>query len=166
MLWPLSLTFVPLTLTVAVLRYRLWDIDFVIRRTLTYGLLTTLMALVYLGAVVVLQGIFTVIGGQQRSELVTVLSTLTIAALFVPLRNRVQKFIDHRFYRSKYDAARVLAQFGASVREDVDLDELTDGLLAVVNRSMQPAHAALWIARVAASSTGPISDRDPLTSTR
>jgi hypothetical protein len=166
MLWPLSLTFVPLTLTVAVLRYRLWDIDFVIRRTLTYGALTALMALVYIGAVVSLQSLFTALGGQQRSELVTVISTLTIAALFVPLRNRVQTFIDRRFYRSKYDAAHVLAQFGASVRQDVDLDELTNGLLAAVDRSMQPAHAGLWLTRAAALSTGNIDDHQPFRATQ
>jgi hypothetical protein len=163
MIWPISLTFVPLSLTVAILRFRLWDIDLVIRRTLTYGALTAMMAFVYFGAVVGLQGVFGVIGGQQQSELVTVLSTLTIAALFVPLRNRVQTFIDHRFYRSKYDAARVLAQFSASVRQDVDLDQLTEGLLAVVDRSMQPAHAALWIARVATQSPIISDGRDRLT---
>jgi hypothetical protein len=166
MIWPISLTFVPLSLTVAILRFRLWDIDLVIRRTLTYGALTAVMALAYWGAVVLLQGLFAGLGGQESSELVTVISTLTIAALFVPLRNRVQTFIDHRFYRSKYDAARVLAQFSASVRQDVDLDQLTEGLLAVVDRSMQPTHAALWIARAAAPSTGPIPNSDPVPSAR
>jgi hypothetical protein len=113
--------------------------------------------------VVGLQAAFTVIGGQERSELVTVISTLIIAALFIPLRNRVQTFIDHRFYRSKYDAARVLAQFGASVRQDVDLDQLTEGLLAVVDRSMQPTHAGLWLAQVAAPPAGRVEVGAPST---
>jgi len=158
LVWPLSLICIPLSLTVAILRYRLWDIDFIIRRTLTYGVLTALMALVYFGAVVALQDLFTVLGGQPRSELVTVISTLFIAALFVPLRHRVQTLIDRRFYRSNYDAARVLAQFGASVRHDVDLDDLTHGLLAVVDTTMQPAHATLWLAPAAAPSRGKVED--------
>ncbi len=166
LVWPLSLTFVPLSLAVAILRYRLWDIDLIIRRTLIYGALTALLALVYLGAVVGLQGVFTALGGQRRSDLVTVISTLTIAALFVPLRHRLQAFIDHRFYRSKYDAARVLAQYGQSVRDDVDLDELTEGLLAAVDRTMQPAHAALWLARAVAPSTGHVEDSGQSTSSR
>src|SRR5262249_28883327 len=107
LLWPVSLTLFSLSLTLAVFRYRLWDIDVVIRRTLIYGLLTALMALAYFAAVVSLQALFTLLGGQPRSELVTVISTLIIAALFVPLRNRVQSFIDRRFYRSKYDTARI-----------------------------------------------------------
>lgn len=145
LLWPVGLTFIPLSLTVAILRFRLWDIDLVIRRTLIYGVLTVLIVLVYFGVVVGLQTAFIALGGAPRSELVTVLSTLTIAALFVPLRNRVQTAIDHRFYRRKYDAARTLAQFGENARHFVDLDGLTDGLLAVVDTTMQPAHASLWL---------------------
>jgi hypothetical protein len=146
LVWPLSLSFVPLSLTLAIMRYRLWDIDLIIRRTLVYGLLTALLALVYFGTVVGLQGLLSVVTGQQHSELATVFSTLAIAALFVPLRNRLQAFVDQRFYRRKYDAARVLAQFGVSLRHDVNLDQLTEGLLAVVDKTMQPSHAALWLA--------------------
>jgi amino acid transporter len=105
----LSLSFTPLSVGMAILRYRLWDIDLLIRRTLVYSLLTGLLAAVYFGSVVVLQAAFTALTGAARSELVTVVSTLAIAALFVPLRNKVQPFIDRRFFRRKYDAARTLA---------------------------------------------------------
>jgi len=158
LIWPVSLTLFPLSMTVAVLRYRLWDIDLIVRRTLIYGALTALLALVYFGAVVGLQGLFTVLGGQARSELVTVLSTLIIAALFVPLRRRVQTFIDHRFYRSKYDATRILAQYGARVRDDVDLDGLTEDLLVTVERTMQPAHVTLWLAPALAAPAVPVDN--------
>jgi hypothetical protein len=126
------------------MRYRLWDIDLVIRRTLQYSLLSGLLALTYFGLVIVLQSIFTAFGGQ-RSELVTVLSTLAIAALFLPLRRRVQDFIDKRFYRQKYDAQKVLAEFAATCRDETDLDKLTARLVEVVQETMQPERVSLWL---------------------
>ena len=135
----------PLALAFSILRYRLWDIDLLINRALVYGALTLLLALGYFGAVVVLQAVFQAVAGQARSELVTVLSTLIIAALFVPLRHRVQSLIDRRFYRRKYDAARTLAQFGASLRDEVNLENLSAQLLAVVDETMQPEAVGLWL---------------------
>jgi hypothetical protein len=138
---------IPATLTIAIFRNRLWDIDLIIRRTLIYAALTALLALAYFGSVVVLQGIFSALTGPLRepSTLVTVISTLVIAALFVPLRGRVQAVIDRRLYRRKYDAARTLAAFATSARDDVDLDDLTDGLLGVVDEAMRPASVSLWL---------------------
>jgi hypothetical protein len=146
LLLPWATVLAPLTLGLSILRYRLWDIDVIIRRTLVYSALTALLALVYLGSVVLLQALFTAVTGQSRSDLVTVLSTLAIAAVFVPLRRRVQAAIDRRFYRRRYDAARILAQFGLTLRDEVDLDELTRRLLTVVDETMQPASADLWLA--------------------
>jgi hypothetical protein len=135
----------PVTLAIAITRYRLFDIDLIVRRTLTYALLTGLLALAYFGSVVVLQNIFSALTGQAQSTLVTVLSTLVIAVLFVPLRRRVQAVIDRRLYRRKYDAARTLAAFGATVRDEVELSTLTERLLGVVDETMQPAQAGLWL---------------------
>jgi hypothetical protein len=132
-------------LAVAILRYRLFDIDVILRRTLVYAVLTAALALAYFGSVLVLQGVFQAVTGESRSELVTVLSTLAIAALFVPLRGRVQRAIDRRFYRKKYDAARTLAAFGAQARDVVELEQLSGQLLRVVDETMQPAHASLWL---------------------
>ena len=142
-LWSLVL---PAAITIAILRYRLWDIDLLIRRTLIYGVLTGLLALAYFGSVVVLQRLFQALTGQAQSQIVTVLSTLAIAALFVPLRRRVQSFIDRRFYRRKYDAARILADFGAAAREDVNLDDLTGRLVSVVDETIEPSSVAVWLA--------------------
>jgi hypothetical protein len=144
---------IPATIGLAVLRYRLWDIDVIIRRTLVYSVLTGLLALAYFGSVVVLQNTFGALTGHQQSTLVTVLSTLVIAALFVPLRRRVQAVIDRRLYRRKYDAARILAAFGTSARDDVDLDDLTQRLLGVVDETMQPASVGLWLRVPADSAT-------------
>jgi hypothetical protein len=115
-----------------------------INRTLVYGLLTAVLAAVYLGTVVLLQGLFRALSGQG-SELAIIGSTLAIAALFQPLRRRLQQFIDRHFYRRKYDAARVLAAFGARLRDKVDLTRLADDLVAAVDMTMQPTHVSLWL---------------------
>ena len=127
------------------LRYRLWDIDLIIRRTLVYTTLSTALAATYLGSVVVLQQLARALTGQQQSEIVTVISTLAIAALFMPMRRRVQSFIDRRFYRRKYDAQQVLARFSANVRDEVDLAQLSEHLRTVVVETLQPAHVSLWL---------------------
>jgi len=136
---------IPAAIVIAMLRYRLWEIDVIIRRTLIYAVLTGLLALAYLGSVLVLQRLFQALTGQSQDQVVTVVSTLAIAALFVPLRRRVQRFIDRRFYRRKYDATRILAAFGASAREDVNLDELTGRLVAVVDETIEPSSVGVWL---------------------
>jgi hypothetical protein len=135
----------PAAVGIAILRYRLYDIDVIVNRTLVYGALTALLAGIYFGSVVVLQNVFGLLTGESRSALVTVLSTLGIAALFSPLRQRLQAAVDRRFYRRKYDASRTLAAFGATLRDDVELGALSDRLLEVVDETMQPASASLWL---------------------
>ena len=135
----------PVAVAVAVLRYRLFDVDILIRRTLQYSVLSGLIALTYFGLIIVLQSAFTAITGQAQNDFVTVASTLAIAALFAPLRRRVQDFIDRRFYRKKYDAAKTLAAFAATCRAETDLDKLTARLVEVVQETMQPERVTLWL---------------------
>ena len=133
----------PLALAVGILRYRLFDIDVIIRKTTSYAILTALLALVYFGSVVVLQGVLSPITGDSTAAVV--LSTLLIAALFLPLRRRVQGVIDRRFFRKKYDAEQVLARFAATGRDETDLDALTVELLRVIQETMEPESVGLWL---------------------
>jgi hypothetical protein len=141
----LFILLIPLSIGMAILRSRLWDIDLLIRRTLVYAALTGLLALAYFVSVLVLEGLVRVLTGQSQSQVVTVVSTLAIAALFVPLRRGVQGFIDRRFYRRKYDAALTLAAFSNSVRDEVELGRLTVHLTDVVEETLQPESVSLWI---------------------
>ncbi len=143
--WWTSLGIFPISLSIAILRARLWDIDLIIRRTLSYAVLTGALALVYFGGVVLLQAVFRGLSGQAGSPLVTVLSTLAIAALFNPLRTRIQEFIDRRFYRAKYDAEQALASFAETAREEVDLESLATAMIGAVGETMQPEHVDLWL---------------------
>jgi len=133
----------PLSIGIAILRYRLWDIDQLINRTLVYGALTTALALVYIGSVVLLRYLLAPLTGS--SELAIVASTLAIAVLFNPVRRRIQAAIDKRFYRRKYDAAKVLAAFGTTARDETDLERLTAAMLRVVDETMQPEYISLWL---------------------
>jgi hypothetical protein len=134
----------PLSVVIGILRFGLFDIGVLVNRTLVYGALTAVLALVYYSSVVLLQQLFRLLTGQT-SDIAIVVSTLAIAALFSPLRRRVQAFIDRRFYRRKYDAAQTLATFSATLRDEVDLNQLTASLLTVVEETMQPAHVSLWL---------------------
>jgi hypothetical protein len=144
-LWGWAFLCLPVSLAIAITRYRLWDIDVIIRRTLIYSTLTAVLALAYFGSIVSLQSILSAVTGESRNALATVLSTLAIAALFGPVRSRVQAAIDRRFYRRKYDAARTLAAFGAQARDVVELEQLSGQLLRAVEETMQPVHASLWL---------------------
>jgi hypothetical protein len=135
---------VPVAIGIAVLRYRLYDIDIIINRTLVYGLLTVTLVALYFGGIVVLQRVFVLLTGQQ-STLAVVASTLLIAALFNPLRRRIQSFIDRRFYRRKYDARKALEDYSAKLRDETNLEALNDELVGVVAETMQPAHVSLWL---------------------
>jgi len=134
----------PVAVGIAILKYRLYDIDILINRTLVYGSLTVALVALYFGGIVVLQRLFVLLTGQQ-STLAVVASTLLIAALFNPLRHRIQSFIDRRFYRSKYDARKTLESFSVKLRDETDLEALNNELVGVVTDTMQPAHASLWL---------------------
>jgi hypothetical protein len=139
----LALTGVPLSIGVAILRYRLYEIDLIIRRTLVYGALTVGLALVYWGSVVLLQQLLRPL--TQGADLAIVGSTLAVAAIFQPLRHRIQQTVDRRFYRQRYDAVRTLEGFSSRLREQVELDSLGAELLAVVTQTMQPQRVSLWL---------------------
>jgi hypothetical protein len=142
----LALLGLPLCTGIAIVRYRLYDIDVVINRTLVYGSLTATLALVYFGGVTATQALLRILTGQeQQPQLVIVGSTLLIAALFNPLRHRIQSFIDRRFYRKKYDATRTLEAFSARLRDETDLQALNNDLVGVVRETMQPVHVSLWL---------------------
>ena len=137
---------IPVATGMAILRYRLYDIDRIINRTLVYGVLTGILALVYFGGVATSEAIFRALTGQeQQPQIAVVVSTLVIAALFTPLRRRIQGFIDRRFYRRKYDARKTLEDFSAQLRDETDLEALSNDLLGVVRDTMQPAHVSLWL---------------------
>jgi hypothetical protein len=137
---------IPLSVAVAVLRYRLYDLDPVVNRALVYGSLTVMIALAYWGGVTATQALLRAVTGQEeQSQLAIVASTLAIAALFTPLRRLIQSFMDRRFYRRKYDARKTLEAFSAQLRNETDLDALSDDLVSVVSETMHPAHVALWL---------------------
>jgi len=144
------ITALPVTMAIAILRYRLWDIDLVIRRTLVYFVLTGVLGMIYFGSVIGLQSLLGGLTGEEQ-PLVIVASTLLIAALFAPVRSRAQLLIDRAFYRRKYDAAKTLADFAASARDETDLERLSDRLTGVVDVTMRPAHVGLWLRSPAAS---------------
>jgi hypothetical protein len=136
---------IPVAIGIAVLRHRLYDIDVIINQALVYGALTVVLALVYLGAVLVVGNLLRVLSGQTTSTVAVAASTLAVAALFRPARAGIQGFIDRRFYRSKYDAARTVEAFTARLREEIDLEAMTDELATVVRNTMQPTHLSLWL---------------------
>jgi hypothetical protein len=139
-----SLVSLPVAMSIAILRYRLYQIDSLINRTLVYASLTAVLALVYFCAIVVLDRLLILLTGQE-STLAVVASTLLIAALFTPLRRRIQSFMDRSFYRRKYDARKTLEAFSVQLRNETDLDALSDELVSVVRETMQPEHASLWL---------------------
>jgi hypothetical protein len=153
-----SFTLVPIAIGFAVLRYRLYEIDIIINRTLVYGSLTISLALVYVSLVVSLQYVFRALAGGD-SQLVIVASTLALAALFNPLRRRNQSFIDRRFYRRKYDARKTLEEFSARLREETDLDSLSEDLVGVVRETVRPARVSLWLRQP--GRTGPDEETHP-----
>jgi len=148
-----SFTAIPIAVGFAVLKYRLYDIDIIINRTLVYGSLTATLVALYFGGIVLLQRVFVTLTGEQ-STLAVVASTILIAALFNPLRRRIQSFIDRRFYRRKYDARKTLETFSARLRDETDLEELNAELVGVIRETMQPAHVSLWLRPSTASKKG------------
>ena len=146
MVFSLGFSMLPVAVGVAILKYRLYDIDIIINRTLVYGSRTLMLALLYFGGVTATQAAFTALTGQEEQpQLAIVVSTLVIAALFNPLRHRIQSFIDRRFYRNKYDARKTLETFSAQLRNETDLEALGDDLVSVVRETMQPEHVSLWL---------------------
>ena len=145
-LFLLSLPLSPVIIFFSILRYHLFDIDTIVNRALVYGTLTAMLALVYFGLVIGLQSLVHLVTGTiSEQPLVIVASTLAIYALFLPLRRRIQTVIDRRFYRRKYDATRTLAAFSATLRQEIDLDQLREDLVAVVEETMQPTFVSLWL---------------------
>jgi len=142
---------IPIAVGFAILRHNLYDIDIIIRRTLIYGALTALLALMYWAGVVGLQALLRPFTGAGN-DLAVVATTLLVAAIFLPLRRRVQGFIDRRFFRRKYDAARTIAAFGEYVRDEVEIDKLAGRLVEVVDETMRPAHVSLWLRETAPAS--------------
>jgi hypothetical protein len=142
----LGFFFFPIAVGISILRYRLYEIDIFINRTLVYGSLTLILAAVYFGGVTATQAVFQQLTGQEElPQMAIVASTLVIAALFNPLRGRIQSFIDRRFYRSKYDARKTLEDFSVKLRDETDLEALSDDLVGVVRETMQPAHVSMWL---------------------
>ena len=159
LIFSFAIMLLPLSIGISILRNQLYDIDRLINRTLVYGILTILLALVYFGLVFGLQALVRLFTGQaSQSPIAIVASTLAIFVLIQPLRYRIQRIIDKRFYRSKYDAAKIIANFSSTLRDEVDLDTLTEDLVAVVQETMQPAHVSLWL-RKAEQRRQPDADR-------
>ena len=135
----------PASIVVAILRYRLWDVDALINRALVYGVLTGLLAVIYLSLIIGLESLVGLFTKHAFDPVVLVISMLAIVALFTPLRTRIQTSIDRRFYRRKYDGEKTLAAFSATLQSELDLDQVREQLLAVVNETMQPVYVALWL---------------------
>jgi hypothetical protein len=144
---------IPLSIAIAILRYRLWDVDALINKALVYGLLTALLGALYAGLIIGVGSLVGAVSGQDSQPLVLVISTLAIAALFLPARQWVQRLIDRRFYRRRYDAEKALAGFSAGLRSEVNLEQVRERLLAVVNETMQPEQVSLWLRQAERPST-------------